>query len=137
MNRLSPTDARRAARAQAVAAGCVCRPEIASRPTGVVEVRHDRWCRLAIAGPTAIAVTVGGNLVPVVVDLAAGIELAERIGVMVLDSATATLIVPDGVVVPPMIAEWADITRVPRPDGRAVRICTISDEQVDVMGGAR
>ena len=84
---------------------------------------------------------VGGGAVPVTLDLTGAIELALRGDVMVLGVAEGVIVVPDSVDVPPTVAEWCDIERITRPDGRVVRICSIPDEQVEAMlaqvGGTR
>ncbi len=142
MNRLSPTQARRVAYDQAKRAGCTCRPAIAYRPSKIVEVAHDADCPLSNAGQTAaLAVTRGDSLLPVTLDLTGAIDLALRGDVMVMGVDEGVIVVPDSLDVPPMIAEFCDIERITRPDGRVVRICSIPDDQVEAMlaqvGGAR
>lgn len=127
---MKPTAARRAAYDQAKAAGCTCRPDIAYRPSGMVDVRHDADCPLVDAGQTAVV--VAGGVMPVAVDLTGAIDLALRGDVMVMGAAEAVVIVPDTVDVPPMIAEFCDITRIAR-NGRSVAVCSISDEMAAHM----
>lgn len=137
--RLSPTEARRAAYDHAKRIGCTCRPDIAYRPPGVVEVAHDADCPLASAGQ--IMAISGAGLLPTSSTIAAAIEVALQAGVITMSAPDAALVVPDGIDVPPMVAEFAEIVRL-EVDGRIVRICTIDDATAmhmgrNLIGGAR
>jgi hypothetical protein len=132
--RMSPTEARRAAYAHAKDMGCTCRPSIAYRPAGTIEVGHDNDCPMVTAGE--MFAVLHGGIVPTTSDLAMAIDLACRSGVAVLSVAEAAIVVPHGVDVPPMLAEFADIVRLDVGDGRVVRICTLSDAVLAQMVGA-
>lgn len=133
MSALNGRDARRAAYEQAKAAGCTCRPSIATLPSGLIQVRHDEWCPLVHAGQTAVLVVPDrAGMQQTVHDLSHAIDLAERSAAIVMCVAEAALIVPPSIDVPPTVAEFAEIVRVERPGG-TVRICTLSDETAMAM----
>jgi hypothetical protein len=134
MTAATQKQARAAARQQAQAAGCTCRPDVISLPAGMVEVRHDDERHLATAGQTAVMVVPSRDGLMATVDLTDAIELAEKFGAIVIGIAEAAIVVPPGVDVPPMVAEFSDIRRVERPGG-TVRICSLPDDVV--MGGLR
>ena len=124
---MTPRESMRAARTQATAAGCTCRPDVTYRGVGLVEVAHDEGCPLSCAGQTAIMSIPGRNGLMCAFDLTHGIAIAEQSGAIVITTTPPAMIVPPGADVPPTMAEFGDIERVERPGG-TVRICTLSDE---------
>jgi hypothetical protein len=107
---------------------------VTSLGTDVVEVRHGDDCHLATADQTAVLMLPGRDGLMAVADLTAAIELAEKSKTIVMGIAEAAIVVPPGIDVPPMVAEFTDIRRVERPGG-IVRVCSVSDEVV--LGGLR
>lgn len=125
---LSPTQARRDAYANAKRMGCTCRPDIISRPHGVTEVRHDDDCPLA--GTGTVLTPVGGEMIPTAFELGQAINLAVDGDTIVISVAEGVVVVPDSRDVPPLVAEFCDIVKVDRGDGRVARICSIPDNAI-------
>lgn len=116
-----------AARAQATAAGCRCRPDVIYRPAGMVEVQHDPACCLADAG--SAAVLIGGGATPIAFDLTGAMRLAVATGTVVMSVAEAVLVAVEGVDFPPAVAEFFDIASMSF-DGRTVRVASMPAEIV-------
>ena len=124
---MKPAAAMAAARAQATAAGCRCRPDVIYRPAGLVDVHHDPDC--VLAGTGSAAVLVGGGITPVVFDITSAMRLAVTTRTVVMFAAEAVLLAAEGVDFPPMIAEFFDIEQH-LFDGTVVRVASMPDHMV-------